>query len=517
MSAGQKVQHWLTLLSGLVEALFFTGISFGWASLVFVLKTEGYFAGHCVNSTAEATEELSIHTDCIDQDEHLSQVMSVACICNTVTRFPIGYFFDRCGTTVMRLIAISLYLTGTLLITLSSVETSVLLYPALSCLIISGSILYITNVQVGNLFDSFRSTIITIYNGAFDSSALVFLIVKLLHERGVPLHSLFLSLAFNGVFLVLRTFLLMPRGHIPYPLPEKYTYGVKCSGCNRGTEGGKNEKKDEEQEDERKHKKEGNEEAGISSLHLLQNPTNKPKGQEAAFQSCVLSWLFLWHLVWVVIIIFCHYIFFSTLNPTLTRLADNDKTLVSHYTNAFAFTQLCSLLFAPINGLIMDRHKHRTLAPGESKREADLRLSCLALFLTSLQCFLFCVCFTCPVLPLQYLTFILQVVCSGFFYGGHQAFVSIAFPMPHFGKISGVAMSVSAVALFLQFPILHFIQQQLHGDSLYVKVGVTLVSLLTFIHPLHVYLHSRKLTSQRKTEQEVQEQNLTSSHTDCTC
>lgn len=32
--------------------------------------------------------------------------------------------------------------------------------------------------QVGNLFGSKRSTIITVYNGAFDSSAVVFLIIK---------------------------------------------------------------------------------------------------------------------------------------------------------------------------------------------------------------------------------------------------------------------------------------------------------------------------------------------------
>lgn len=32
--------------------------------------------------------------------------------------------------------------------------------------------------KVGNLFPSHRSTIITLYNGAFDSSAAVFLIIK---------------------------------------------------------------------------------------------------------------------------------------------------------------------------------------------------------------------------------------------------------------------------------------------------------------------------------------------------
>lgn len=32
--------------------------------------------------------------------------------------------------------------------------------------------------QIGNLFGQHRSTIITLYNGAFDSSSAVFLIIK---------------------------------------------------------------------------------------------------------------------------------------------------------------------------------------------------------------------------------------------------------------------------------------------------------------------------------------------------
>nr|XP_023867336.1 solute carrier family 43 member 3-like [Salvelinus alpinus] len=43
---------------------------------------------------------------------------------------------------------------------------------------------YTTNAQVGNLFDSHRSTVISVYAGAFDSSAAVFLIIKFLYERG---------------------------------------------------------------------------------------------------------------------------------------------------------------------------------------------------------------------------------------------------------------------------------------------------------------------------------------------
>ncbi|XP_035032447.2 uncharacterized protein LOC118120959 isoform X6 [Hippoglossus stenolepis] len=123
----------------------------------------------------------------------------------------------------------SLYTTGTLLITLSNAETSVLLYPGLSSLIVAGTMLYITNAQVGNLFHSYRSTTITIYNGAFEASAAVCLIVKLLYERGVSLQTSFLFLTLCNIIHCVRTIFLMPRRHIPYPLPETYTYGVSCT------------------------------------------------------------------------------------------------------------------------------------------------------------------------------------------------------------------------------------------------------------------------------------------------
>lgn len=114
------------------------------------------------------------------------------------------------------------------------------------------------------------------------------------------------------------------------------------------------------------------------------------------FESCVLSWFFLWHLLWLSIMQLRHYFFIGTLNPTLNRLARNDPHLgkaqypqpkndgfdrlksllfsfapspsVSQYTNAFAIAQLCGVLCAPWNGDrdIMDRHKGKPLDPGNS-------------------------------------------------------------------------------------------------------------------------------------------------------
>lgn len=59
---GTKVLHRLTLASGILECLCFAGVVFGYASLVFVLKEDGYFSQLCdtvpdTNSNATITGE----------------------------------------------------------------------------------------------------------------------------------------------------------------------------------------------------------------------------------------------------------------------------------------------------------------------------------------------------------------------------------------------------------------------------------------------------------------------------
>lgn len=59
---GARPRYWLTLLSGMLECLCFAGVIFGFASLMFVLKVEGYFSQLCSdipgsNSSRDGTGE----------------------------------------------------------------------------------------------------------------------------------------------------------------------------------------------------------------------------------------------------------------------------------------------------------------------------------------------------------------------------------------------------------------------------------------------------------------------------
>ena len=68
---------------------------------------------------------------------------------------------------------------------------------------------------------------------------------------------------------------------------------------------------------------------------------------------------------------------------------------------------------------------HVCVFVGESEQEADLRSSVLSLFLTALQGLVFSLCASTPYLPLQYFTFIMQVINRSFLYGGNAAFISV--------------------------------------------------------------------------------------------
>ncbi|KAI4881232.1 hypothetical protein NFI96_033479 [Prochilodus magdalenae] len=488
--SGTRVRYKLTLVTGLLECLGFAGVVFGWASLVFVLKTDGYFSDLCVNVTEANGTAV---TDCSAQDEQFSLIFTVASFMNNFLTLPNGFLFDHFGTMATRFLAIFLYTTGTLLVAVSSKALSLLFFPALSCITVGGIMFLLTNIQVGNLFGTHRSTIITLYNGAFDSSSAVFLIIKVLYENGISLRTSFLFLSACDIIHLLRTLFLMPKSHIPYPVPDNYKYGVSC---------GKSNSYNVERYEAKQELKNMSEQDGESDPLKNSAQQGEQTEKDSSFKSSVLSWFFLWHLIWLSVMQLRHYLYIGTLNPMLNRLANQDPDTVSQYTNAFAFTQLSGIFFAPWNGLLMDRHKGKALRPGETDKEADLRSSVLSLFLTSLQCLLFSLCATIPLLPLQYVTFVLQVLNRSFLYGGNAAFISIAFPSQHFGKLYGLVMSLSAVASLLQYPCLALVKA-LGGDPFYVNISLTILTLLAFIHPLNIFLHCRRLASQRKNSQSI--------------
>lgn len=342
-----------------------------------------------------------------------------------------------------------------------------------------------TNIQVGNLFGEKRSTVITIYSGAFDSSSIIFLIVKVLYEAGLSLRLMFLFISSLSLLHILRTVFLLPRRTIPYPLPQAYEYGLSCKHSETGERENVSGEVDKDEQD--------------TKQELIKESVQNGDIEEdfPDFRSCVCSSLFFTNCFWLSLMQLRHYLFMGTLNPMLSILAQGDPNLVSKFTNAFAITQFCGIFFAPWNGLLMDRNKkkaHPEMTPASvaTQRVEDQHAMVLPLGVTVAQCIAFSICASIPRLELQYLTFILQVINRSFIYGGHAAFIATTFPSTHFGKVFGISMSISALFSLLQYPCFALAKGPLHDDPLYLNISFVVLSVLTFIHPLNVHLHCRK-------------------------
>lgn len=100
------------------------------------------------------------------------------------------------------------------------------------------------------------------------------------------------------------------------------------------------------------------------------------------------------------------------------------------------------------------------------------------------------------------------------------------FPLRHFGKVLGLVIALSALFSLLQYLCLTLVQDVLNGDPLYVSiwykidttanpicsvllshfllplylqvnVGLTVLGLVAFVHPVFVYLHCRRRAKER--------------------
>ncbi|XP_062892803.1 equilibrative nucleobase transporter 1-like isoform X2 [Mobula hypostoma] len=541
---GKKIQLSCTCVTGVIECLGFAGMLFGWPSLVIVLKKEEYFADLCPPQNTSNHSGLR-NVSCVPQDERFTLIFTISDFLTNFLIFASGLLLDRYGIMLTRLLAILLFTTGTLLIAFSTAASALLLFPALILIGVGGVFLLTTNLKAGILFGRKSSTVIALHTGAFGSAPIVFLVVKVVYEAGFSLKAIFLFISCLSVLLVLRTVFLLPWGHIPYPLPEGFTYGVNCEKLRltafksdsanqlnvlqgademradgnerkaQGSEGWTNRKQEVEQERTERLTGEAAGEHGVEGETEDENSRHSGEGgaetegsgvreeNDASFRNSVFSWLFLTALFWSTLSQLRLVFFIGTLNPLLGLLTDGDATQVSRLTAAFAFTQLLNIVCASWNGLILDRHKWRG---GRSKWEsgsvafrrlADMQSAVLSFAITVTLFVLFSISAAIPVPEVQYLTFVLFMLAGSFLYGGISAFLVMTFPPRHFGKLFGITSIVGALVNLLQYPLFLLVNGPLEDNPLYLNIAFIALVALTYAHPVNVYLYCRRESRRR--------------------
>ncbi|XP_030832757.1 solute carrier family 43 member 3 isoform X2 [Strongylocentrotus purpuratus] len=461
----------ITLMIGCLETLFYGGTIFGWPSLVFVLKDIGYFGKDCLQTGDDVTtpassssasprppneDHGSIDDDdayftnssslvaCPTQDASLQLMYSVAIACQLFSFFPMGVLFDILGTRFTRLLFSVLLLAGNLLMGFSSPELPGLLYPGTILMVAGGTAVIISSMEIGNLFPSHKSTVITGLQGLYGSSQVVFFILKIAYEAGFSLYTAFFISAGCTLLLNINTFIFLPVNHIPWPLPQDYKLTIQC----------------------------------FSSPHKAPPPTASEMYNEA----------------------------YVVDGGTAEEESQSDILKVSSYTNGFIIIQLTAILLGPLGGLVVERNRAGPCKKGNNTRSYydDILDCCLPLALPSLLSAAYSGIFLIPNLEVQYLAFMIFTFFRVFFFGTGPVIIASIFPQKYFGRIYGVIRTITGCVTLLQYPIFILIQEYLDDDPFYVMIGFAVADLLTLFSPVFLYITTKNKmnnTDQNQTQQ----------------
>lgn len=466
----------MTWLTTILENVIFSGAFFGWANVQPILIDEGFFSEGCPVTSNNSTSNTSTPSPCQYQDESLGLVFSITAATGLIAGLLVGSLLDRIGMWYTRTILVNMALVSYILIAASG--SSNILYFAFPVINFAGFGMLLLNSQLNNLFAHHRSFYSTSCVGAFSSASTVYLAFNRLHAAGYGFSHLLYGYAALILLLNVRTFTLTPKRSVPYALPKDYTYGygeIKACGRNEIAEP----------------TEEGTVEAEA------QVDENNPDNASLREAICKIYTLTGWSAA--VITQFSSSFYISSLNMFLrSTLVESTKVNVDLYTNVFGSVQACSLLFAPIGGLLVDYAKRRFVTRDAMSETLAGIKSCAVGFALGSSCLIIMsVCTLIPIDGLHFFAMLAQVLARTFFFGVWTMFMSLVYPSRHFGKVFGIVALLCGAATLLQYPLTLLLTRVLNEQFVSVNVGMLLLAILALTH-VFVVVHYVSTTNKKK-------------------
>ena len=499
------VQFALSSATAFLEILLFGGIIFGFPSLQYILEKERYFENLC---NLNARHEISVtnnasnftRTTCGEQEANFNLVFTLGSSSLFIATFLWGYLIDRFGTRIFRCIISFFYTLGYFLLTISTEKSAFLLFPASILLGTSGIGVLLSNYQIANLSKTIRGSLITCMNGVFSSAVAVFLVLKKTYDAGLELNLTFKLMTCLTLFLWLRTFLLLPRKSIPFPLPaEGVKYGwkeTKCFKASKEKETTSESKRISETgsriSTQRKYKLEQtspNLNGRVLEAKILKTKSISSHTKVVSFDSFktslakLLYWTNAFH--YSVIGLRLSFLFSSVLSWLRSF---EDPVDISRLNDAFATVLLFGVFISPLNGIIIDSIKKILKSSTSNDKILNLKASFVSMLITSI---LSIICSGFALIPSVYGTFVFHLLTRGFVHGGHAAFVATNFPFYHFGKLLGLTGFIAGIVSFAQYGLFQ-VSNQFDPTFYYINLGFFVACILTLIHPLAIFLQIKQ-------------------------
>ncbi|WPH03888.1 MFS general substrate transporter [Acrodontium crateriforme] len=261
-TAKRIVQVLFTVLSCWLAS----GIVFGFAAIKPVMISEGVYRELCTAEELNAGVEL-----CYEQDLRLNLFFAAASTTCNVSALPVGTILDRYGPRVASIIGSCFLAIGSVLMAcafaIPEFDGYLLGNVALA---LGGTFIFVPSFSIANAFPKFSGIIVAIVTGAFDASAAVFLLYRLVYEEtsgAFTPKKFFLIYLVVPIFIIIAQVILMtPDGYKTIPqLEEKLD---KVEDVTRDVHASDDELSDREVRRRRSHRQ-GRRESKLRDLDKL--------------------------------------------------------------------------------------------------------------------------------------------------------------------------------------------------------------------------------------------------------
>ncbi|XP_031558250.1 large neutral amino acids transporter small subunit 4-like [Actinia tenebrosa] len=471
-----------------IEMTIFSSPLLGWSSLVFVLKGEGVYSHLC--SGDDLNTNISIITTagrprskqrdglCVEQEDRLNLALSLTIIVGAVYILICGWAIDRFGVKPMKIFSSVVYGISAGLLTITSSERPAMLIPALLVFVIGQVGLYLSALRSIVLYGKWQSFVNSVFCCSFGSSAVLFLIFKVLYEEGVSYQILCYGLICAILILLFNSIVIFPN--------------LKNDEHNSDTT------KPTEKQDKTKEKSE-------SSNRLVRSDRLTALKDLLAHMK---TGVFIGTCLFVGMCRLRLWFFLASFQQFIMALPKMDEKSVKSYANYYGWIQLSSVAIGPFVSAFIaagaelckrsGTYKHQAITVLTSKEKLALDCKCEVLAIDDVSatarggevrgCAFYFACsglvfilinllLVIPHAPLQIFSFILILLLRCFYSGAFSNLFLLIFPVKHFGKLFGIGNFSCSLVQILQYPVFIILENYFPGKILQLNIALLILSI----------------------------------------
>ncbi|CAG8364682.1 unnamed protein product [Penicillium salamii] len=474
-----------------------SGIVFGFAALKPVLVEEGVYRERCTPPEIEEGLELCSQQDLRyvshrespdsrkklgSDDDRLNLFFTIASITANVSALPVGTILDRCGSRVCWLIgAILLAIGGVIMSFAFHIPSFDGYIPGNFFLALAGTFLFVPSFQIANAFPKYAGSIVALVTGAFDASAAVFLIYRLVYEataRRFTPDKFFLGYLIVPVLIIFALVTVMPKRDYVSTLQlenrieraEDATYDVHDSDDDIDSQSELNRIRKKRADLRKRRLRQIDTVLGDKDERQLRADKEEDRQQTSwvwgvlhglpAHTQMATPWFILITLMTVLQMIRMNY-FIATIRSQyefmLGSAAEADKI------GAFFDIALPvgGVLFTPVIGFLLDR------------LSVPAMLGLIVLFTTVIG-----VLNSIPAIWAGYMTVILFVLLRPLYYSAMSDYTTKVFGFATFGRVYGAIICLSGIANFSQYGLDSLTHHTFDGNPIPINAALAIAGFI---------------------------------------